>query len=53
LQLRGALRARLDRPDDPAEQHDEVAAFQLIELHSIPVSQAGLHGIESAMVVSG
>jgi hypothetical protein len=25
-----------------AEQRDELAAFQLIELHSIPANQAGL-----------
>ena len=37
------LRTRHERPRScGAEQRDELAAFQLIELHSIPASQ-GLH----------
>jgi hypothetical protein len=40
----GLLRPRRQRPRNrrTAEQRDELAALQLIELHSIPVSQGGL-----------
>jgi hypothetical protein len=40
---RGLLGAQRERPRGhcAAEQRDERAAFQLIELHSIPASQAG------------
>jgi hypothetical protein len=37
---RGLLRARRERPrSHAAEQRDELAPFQMIELHSIPASQ--------------
>jgi hypothetical protein len=41
---RALLRARRERPRGyrAAEQRDELAPFQLIELHSMPASQAGL-----------
>jgi hypothetical protein len=39
--------ARRKRPRRrPAEQRDEVAASQMIELHSIPSSRAALQDIE-------
>ena len=42
----GLLRPRRERPHRrrAAEQRDELAAFQLIELHSIPVSQGRIVG---------
>jgi hypothetical protein len=42
--LADLLRARRERPRSrcAAEKRDELAPFQLIELHSIPVNQAGL-----------
>jgi hypothetical protein len=47
--------ARRERPCDgcAAEQRDERAPFQLIELHSMPSSHAGLQDIELAMVSQG
>jgi hypothetical protein len=43
IDFRSRLRARRERPRRrTAEQRDELAAFQLIELHSIPANQAGL-----------
>jgi hypothetical protein len=42
---RRLLRARHERPRcRTAEQRDEVASFQLIELHSIPASQGRFAG---------
>jgi hypothetical protein len=42
------LRARRERPRRrrTAEERDEVAPFQLIELHSVPARQGGLQDIE-------
>ena len=43
----GLLRARRERPcRRPAEQRDERAAFQLIDLHSLPPARDGLQDIE-------
>jgi len=44
--FRRLLRPRSNRPCDrpAAEQRDELASFQLIELHSIPASQGGIAG---------
>jgi hypothetical protein len=44
------LRARRERPRHcrAAEQRDELAAFQLIELHSIPASQGRVAGYRIA-----
>jgi hypothetical protein len=49
---RRLLRACRERPRSSraAEQADELATFQLIELHSVPASQAGMQDIELAMV---
>jgi len=49
---RRLLRARRERPRRrrAAEQRDEIAAFQLVELHSISASQRRMQDIESAMV---
>jgi hypothetical protein len=52
---RGLLRARRERPHRhrAAEKRDELASFQLIELHSIPVSQsriAGYHAEVAAVI---
>ena len=49
---RRLLRARRERPRRrrAAEQRDEIAAFQLVELHSISASQPRMQDIESAMV---
>jgi hypothetical protein len=47
------LRRRVDTKkhgDRGAEQRDELAPFQLIELHSIPASRAGLQNIELARI---
>ena len=45
------LRVRRERPSRrAAEQRDELAPFQLVELHSMPASQAGLQDIELAGV---
>jgi hypothetical protein len=46
------LRAGREGPDGrgAADERDEIAAFQLIELHSMPASQAGLQDIELARV---
>jgi len=42
---------RRERPRRPAaEQRDELAALQLIELHSIPPARAGLQDIELARI---
>jgi hypothetical protein len=47
---------RYFRPEAPgspcraAEQRDELAPFQLIELHSIPPARAGLQDIELAAI---
>jgi hypothetical protein len=50
--LKFAHSRRRERPRcrRPAEQRDEFASFQLIELHSIPASQGGLQDIESARI---
>jgi hypothetical protein len=47
-----ALRTSYPRPTyaRAAEQRDEIAAFQLVELHSISASQRRMQDIESAMV---
>ena len=51
---RRLLRARRERPGGrAAEQRDELAPFQMIELHSMPSSHAGLQDIELAMVGQG
>jgi hypothetical protein len=44
------LRTRLERPSSrrAAEQRDEIAAFELIELHSIPASQGRIADSEGA-----
>jgi hypothetical protein len=44
------LRARRERPRGcrAAEQGDEIASLQLIELHSVPHSQGRLQDIELA-----
>jgi hypothetical protein len=43
--LRLLLRPRRERPrSHAAEQRDELAAFQIIELHSIPASQDRVAG---------
>jgi hypothetical protein len=49
-ELARLLRARRERPDGggAAEQRDEIAAFQLIELHSIPASQGRVAGYRIA-----
>src|SRR2546422_10606210 len=51
---RALLRARRQRPRRrrSAEQRDELATFQLIELHSVPCQQAraGLQDIEVARI---
>jgi hypothetical protein len=50
------LRARRERPCDrrAADERDELAAFQLIELHSIPASQGLEYRISSwRRIVSG
>src|SRR5262245_43186765 len=46
------LRARRERPQcrGAAEKADELAAFQLIELHSVPPPRAGLQNIGSARI---
>ena len=52
----GLLRSRGERPScrPPAEQRDELASFQLIELHSVPpAARAGLSDIELAQDQSG
>jgi hypothetical protein len=48
----GLLRARRERPRSrgSTEKRDELATFQLIELHSMPASQAGLQDIELARI---
>jgi hypothetical protein len=49
----GLLRTRCERPSrGAAEQRDELAPFQLIELHSVPAS-AELHDIELAEISQG
>jgi hypothetical protein len=48
---RRLLRARRTRPRRrAAEQRDELAAFQLIELQSVPPARAGLEDIELARI---
>jgi len=44
----GLLRARRERPRNrrAAEKRDELASFQLIELHSIPAGQGRMQDIE-------
>src|SRR5262249_24530395 len=51
-QLPWLLRARRERPRDcrAAEQRDELATFQLIELHSVPPARARLQDIELARI---
>jgi hypothetical protein len=45
MQFRRLLRTRRNRPHRRAgEQCDEVAAFQLIDLHPIPASQGRIAG---------
>src|SRR5262249_12177939 len=45
------LRARGERPRSrAAKQRDELAPLQVIELHSVPASQAGLQDIELARI---
>src|SRR5262249_62022511 len=47
--LVGLLRAYRERPcRRAAEQRDELAPFQRIELHSVPASQGGLQDIKLA-----
>ena len=46
-QLAGLLRARRERPRrSAAEQRDELAAFQMVDLHSVPASQGRMQDIE-------
>ena len=49
------LRPRCEQPRGrrAAEQRDELAPFQLIELHPVPASEAGLQDIESARISQG
>ena len=51
-QHRRLLRARRERPRRrcSADERDEVAPSQLIELHSIPARQGRMQDIELAMV---
>jgi hypothetical protein len=46
------LRVRRKRPSNrrAAEQRDELAPVQLIELHSVPPARAGLEDIELARI---
>src|SRR5262249_61170256 len=45
LRSRRGLRGR-----STADERDELAPFQLIELHSVPPARAGLHDIEWARI---
>jgi hypothetical protein len=49
---RRLLPARRERPRRrrPAEKRDELAPFQLIELHAVATTRAGLQGIEPAAI---
>jgi hypothetical protein len=42
--LRALLCRKRPRRRSAAEQRDEIASFQLIELHSVPVSQGRIAG---------
>jgi hypothetical protein len=52
INFSGLLRARRERPRRrrAAEQRDELASLQLVELHSISISQRRMQDIELAMV---
>src|SRR5262249_37222389 len=47
-QLARLLRARRERPRGHCAQRDELAAFQLIELHPVPASQGRITGYRIA-----
>jgi hypothetical protein len=50
----GLLRARRERPRHrAAEKRDELASFQLIELHSVPVSQGRIAAYRISQDQSG